>query len=73
MSNGAECCALQICCPPAEARLALIAKFQQVSGYDADGCTKIVDYLRSEFALAPKSFQAVIDDIADMAKHAKNA
>ncbi len=72
MSNGAECCALQICCPPEQARLALIQKFQQVSGYDADGCTKIVDYLLSEFSLAPQSFQQVIDDIVVMAKAHRN-
>lgn len=68
MSNGAECCALEICCPPAAARAALVKKFVE------HGCTEEVaaacaDYLSAEFALAPKSFERVLHDIVNMARH----
>lgn len=69
MSNGEVCCILQVCCPPAEARVKLIREMQKVSGYDAEGCTKIADFLLERFAFAPKSFEAVIADIVRMAKH----
>ena len=67
MSNGAECCVLGICCPPAEARTALIKKFV------AHGCPEPVagacaDYLMAEFTFAPKSFAVVLQDIVTMAK-----
>ncbi len=68
MSNGAECCALQICCPAAEARLALIKKFVE-NGCEPSVAEKCVDYLKAEFALAPKSFEVVLADIVQMAKH----
>lgn len=63
MSNGEVCCILGICCPPAAARVRLIAEFQKVSGYDGDGCEKIADFLLDRVALAPKSLEPVIQEI----------
>jgi len=69
MSNGSEaCCILQICCPPAGAREQLIREMVRVSGYDRDGCEKIADYLTTNFAFAPKSFESVVHSIVHMAK-----
>jgi hypothetical protein len=67
MSNGAECCALLICCPPAEARLALASKFVE-HGCPEDAALACVDYLRAEFALAPKSFETTLLEIVRMSK-----
>ena len=68
MSNGEVCCILGICCPPAAARAKMVSEFQKVSGYDADGCEKIADFLIERFAFAPKSMEAAIHDIVRMAK-----
>ncbi len=69
MSNGSEaCCILGICCPPAAAREKLIVEMQTVSGYDRDGCEKIADFLLERFALAPKSFATVVQDIVHLKK-----
>ncbi len=72
MSNGAECCVLQICCPPEAAHAELTAKLVE------HGCPEIAakacaDYLMEEFTFAPKSMRAAIDEIVKMAKaHAKD-
>ncbi len=70
MSNGAECCALQICCPPPEAREALIKQFME-TGTTREHAEACADYIKKEFALAPKSFETVIADIVRMAKHSQ--
>lgn len=70
MSNGEVCCILGICCPPAQARSKMVSEFQKVSGYDADGCEKIADFLLDRFTFAPKSFEHVIADIVRMAHQA---
>lgn len=67
MSNGAECCVLQICCPPEAAHAALASKLVE------HGCSEIAakacaDYLTAEFTFAPKSFEAVIQDIVRLAR-----
>ena len=70
MSNGSECCALLICCPPAEAQAALAKKFVEC-GCTQDVADKCAAYIRTEFALAPKSFETVLLEIVKMAqKHA---
>jgi len=72
MSNGAECCVLQICCPPEQANAALVKKFME-HGASQDVASSCAGYLQSEFAFAPKSFEAVVQEIVRMAKqHAKN-
>lgn len=68
MSNGEVCCILGICCPPAAARTKMISEFQKVSGYDADGCAKIADFLIERFAFAPKSLEPAIHEIVRLAR-----
>lgn len=68
MSNGAECCALQICCPPAEQRAALVKIAVRDSGCTEAEAGKVIDALLPHFALAPKSFESVIADIVGRAK-----
>jgi hypothetical protein len=68
MSNGAECCALGICCPPSEQEAALIrilVRDTHVKDYDAEQCAKAV---LTHFTLAPKAFDAVIADIVARAR-----
>lgn len=73
MSNGAECCALLICCPPSEQRAALVKIFCK------EGCTEAAaglaaDAIQRRFALAPKAMEAVILEIVSLAKkHAAGA
>lgn len=68
-SNGEVCCILGVCCPPAAARAKMVSEFQKVSGYDADGCDKIVAFLEERFDFAPKGMiQPLIDHIATMAR-----
>lgn len=68
MSNGSEaCCALGICCPPAQRRAALVKILCD------DGCKEpfagsAADSILSKFALAPKSFEAVVADMMTLAK-----
>lgn len=68
MSNGAECCALLICCPPAQQRAALVKIAVRDSDCDPSEAGKVIDALLPHFAMAPKSFEAVIVEIAAMAK-----
>ncbi len=68
MSNGEVCCILGVCCPPAAARAKMISEFQKVSGYDADGCEKIADFLIERFAFAPKSMEPAIQEIVRLAR-----
>lgn len=67
MSNGSEaCCILSICCPPAAARTKLVSEMALASGATSDHCEKIADFLLERFAMAPKSFQTVIDDLISL-------
>lgn len=67
MSNGAECCALMICCPPAEQRAALVKIFCK-EGCEEAQAGLAADAIQRRFALAPKSFEPVILEIVAMAK-----
>lgn len=67
MSNGAECCVLQICCPPDEAHAKLAEKLVE-HGCPEIAATACADYLTAEFAFAPKSFEAVVADIVRLAR-----
>lgn len=67
MSNGAECCVLQICCPPEAAHAKLAEKLVE------HGCSEIAakacaDYLMTEFAFAPKSMEPAIQEIVRLAR-----
>lgn len=67
MSNGAECCVLQICCPPEAAHAKLAEKLIE------HGCPEIAakacaDYLTAEFTFAPKSFGPVMQEIVRLAR-----
>lgn len=68
MANGEVCCILGICCPPAQAKAKMVSEFQKVSGYDADGCEKIADFLVERFAFAPKAMEHAIQEIARLAR-----
>ena len=68
MSNGVPpCCPLEICCDAPAAKAALVKKFMD-HGCSEDVASSCAGYIKEEFALAPKSFQAVIADIVRMAK-----
>ena len=67
MSNGAECCAILVCCPPAQRRSALVKIFC-TDGLDEMAAGVAADAIESRFALAPKSLGPVIMEIAAMAK-----
>ncbi len=68
MSNGSECCALLICCPPAEQRAALVKIFVRDTGCDEKEAGEVADVVLKHFALAPKAFEAVVLDIVERAK-----
>jgi hypothetical protein len=67
MSNGAECCALLICCPPSEQRAALVKIFCK-EGCDDASAQIAADAIQRRFALAPKSFESVVIEIVAKAK-----
>lgn len=68
MSNGAECCALQICCPPQEQRAALVKILVRDTGCEEREADKAAECVLHHFALAPKVFEAVVADIVERAK-----
>ena len=74
MSNAAECCVLGICCPPAQRRKILtdsIIAFARTyaSAITPDQAECFLDWVDHEEAtFAPKSMQAVIDDVARLAR-----
>jgi hypothetical protein len=68
MSNGAECCVLQICCPPAEARTALVKKLCD-HGCDEVTALSVADYLQAEFDFLPKGTIDLTAVIAMAKKH----
>ncbi len=74
MSNGAECCAIGVCCPPdSQSRVDALAKIindtaasdGRMTAEDAAAC------VLEHFDLANKgTLQPLLDDIAKMARHA---
>ena len=72
MSNGAECCAIGVCCPPASegqrvAAAAIVARDAGCSPVDA---RRMVDALLVHVAFAPKSFEPLLAEIlAKAANH----
>lgn len=70
MSNGAECCVLQICCPPnsAEQRQALVKILTRDAGCDETRACAVADALLPNFAFAPKSLEPFVAEIVAIAK-----
>ncbi len=69
MANGSTCCALEICCPPAQRRTKLVASLAAYTGAEIDYCEKFLDWMDQQgLVFAPVSFQHTIDVIAAMAK-----
>lgn len=63
MSNGSEaCCAIGICCPPAERRRALVTIFVD-NGLEENAAISAADIVLENFALAPLSFRSVVVDV----------
>lgn len=76
MSNGEQCCALEICCPPSAAKRARLADaIAAHTGANAAHAVLFLDWMDYEgLIFAPLSARAFIDEIATMAKtHAKDA
>lgn len=79
MSNGAQCCALEICCDPQSLRAklpALVAKHAGVSATMLHGAIvhQVLDMMAHEgITFAPASMRKVITDIvtAERARVAK--
>lgn len=58
MSNGAQCCALEICCPPEMMLLKLPAMIAKHTGIDEAQCKAFVEHVRANrYVFAPKSFE----------------
>lgn len=69
MSNGAECCAIGVCCPAAERREKLAATMAEKTGADAEQCGKMLDWMEAEgLCFAPAAFQGVMDHIVAVAR-----
>jgi hypothetical protein len=69
MANGAQCCALEICCPPELRRERLMVLLTQATGADEEYCGKFLDWMdHEELIFAPAEFQTTIDAIARIAK-----
>jgi hypothetical protein len=68
MSNDAECCALQICCPPAEAQAALAKILVRDTGCGPVEAVEYAACVLHHFALAPRSFENVVADIVKQAQ-----
>lgn len=69
MSNGEQCCALEICCGGAERRLKTAQALGTAMGGDATIGTKVLDWMdANNLVFAPASFQQVIADVASIAR-----
>lgn len=72
MSNGSQCCALEICCDAALRRSRLTAEIAVFTDAAPEYCAKFIDWMEHEdLVFAPKSFQPVIDDITTIARKHK--
>ena len=68
MSNGAECCAIGVCCPPASAqqRAALVKIAVRDTGCDPATAAKIVEALSVHVAFAPKTIEPFIQHVVSL-------
>ena len=78
MSNGAACCALEICCQSAAQKLkAFTEKVMAKTGESEEECGKYVnavfDVMEDEdLGFAPATFQTVVDDIVRIVRKHKD-
>lgn len=76
MANGAQCCALEICCPPGEAasrqkRARLLA--DAVGATDPAVGHALIDWMEREgLTFAPASFRAVVEEIVTATRKSGN-
>ncbi len=69
MSNGSQCCALEICCPPSERRAKLADAIAKAIGCTVSEADGFLDWMEhNDLVFAPKSFQPVIDDLVAIAR-----
>ncbi len=70
MSNGAQCCALEICCPAGEVKRTKLARsIETFTGAEAAHCFGFLDWMdQNGLTFAPKEFQATIDAIVVIAR-----
>lgn len=70
MSNGAECCALEICCPDAATkRTKLTASIVAFTGAEPDHCAGFLDWMENNnLTFAPKEFEPVIQRIVTVTR-----
>ncbi len=74
MSNGAQCCALEICCDPPALREKLPALVADCVGHGRtiaheEAVRDVLDWMAHEgLVFAPESFRQVIKDIATAAR-----
>lgn len=70
MSNGAECCALEICCPDAATKRAkLTASMAAFSGHDETACGWVLDWMDdNNLTFAPKEFAPTIQAIVTITR-----
>ena len=73
MSNGSQCCALEICCDAATVRAKLVPVIAAFTGAEAEYCEKFFDWMAHEgLIFAPESFRAVMQDVVAISrKHPK--
>jgi hypothetical protein len=62
------CCILDICCGRAQADEAFAQKLEKDLGCTPEDAKRHVEWTRKYFALAPKSFEAVIAEIVTMSR-----
>jgi hypothetical protein len=69
MSNGQQCCALEICCPnEPERRIKLVQSIAADTGADESYCNGFLDWMESNHLIfAPVEFAATIARIAAIA------
>lgn len=69
MSNGAACCALEICCPEPGRKAKLAAMIAKKTGVEESYCEQFLRWMEDEdLTFAPASFSAVIADIVDIVR-----
>lgn len=69
MSNGSEaCCALGICCPDAAGQQTGLVKILVDDGCEQKVAEDVAASILSRFALAPKSFTAMVAEMVALQK-----
>jgi len=70
MSNGAQCCALEICCPPGEPKRAkLVRSIATFTGAEDAHCSAFLDWMdQNGLTFAPTEFASTIDAIVKVAR-----